>query len=119
MSDSGQRPREWRFYVQDMIKFGEKVLSYTDGLDRNAFVADSLTYDATLHNPALLGEAAAHIPDPIREQHPEVQWRAMVGMRNRIIHAYLGIDDDLIWDIIQAAVPAVLPALRRIARSAQ
>ncbi len=43
----------------------------------------------------------------------------MVGMRNRIIHAYLGIDDDLIWDIIQEAVPAVLPALRRIVQSAQ
>ena len=119
MSDLDHSPREWRFYVQDMITFGEKVLAYTDGLDQNAFVANSLIYDATLHNLALLGEAAAHIPTPIREQHPEVQWRAMIGMRNRIIHAYLGIDDDLIWDIIQEDAPAVLPALRRIVQSAQ
>ncbi len=119
MSDSGQRLREWRFYVQDMIEFGEKVLSYTEGLDQDAFVADSLTYDATLHNLALIGEAATHIPDAIREQHPEVPWRAIVGTRNRIIHVYLGIDDDVVWDIIQEDVPAVLPALRRIARSTQ
>ena len=92
MSDSGQRLREWRFYVQDMIEFGEKALSYTEGLDQNAFVADSLTYDATIHNLALIGEAATHIPDAIREQHPEVPWRAIVGTRNRIIHAYLGVD---------------------------
>ena len=72
MSDSGQRPREWHFYVQDMITFAEKVLSYTDGLDQNVFVADSLTHDATLHNLALLGEAAADIPNTFREQHPEV-----------------------------------------------
>ena len=119
MSEDGRKPREWRFYVQDMIEFGERVLSYTEGLDQDAFVGNSLTYDATLHNLALIGEAATHIPDVIREQHPEVPWRAIVGTRNRILHAYLGIDDDVIWDIIQDDIPAILPALGRIARSTQ
>ena len=117
MSESGQGLREWRLYIQDMIGFGEKVLSYTEGLEQDAFVTDSLIYDATLHNLALIGEAATHVPAAIREQHPEVPWRAIVGTRNRIIHAYLGIDDDIVWNIIQDDVPAVLPVLRRIARS--
>lgn len=119
MSEDGRRVREWRFYIQDMIKFGEKALSYTEGLDQDAFVADSLIYDATLHNLTLIGEAATHISEAIREQHPEVPWRAIVGTRNRIMHAYLGIDDDVIWDIIQDAVPSLLPALRRIVQSTQ
>ena len=119
MSESGQKPREWHFYVRDMIEFGERVLSYTEGLEQDAFVADSLTYDATLHNLALIGEAATHIPDVIREQHPGVPWRAIVGTRNRILHAYLGIDNDVIWDIIQDAVPSLLSTLRRIVQSTQ
>ena len=63
MSDSERENREWRFYVQDMLVFGEKVLSYTDGLNYEAFVADGLTYDATLRNIQLIGKAATHTPE--------------------------------------------------------
>ena len=57
MSDADQGTREWRFYIQDMIEFGQKVLSYTEGMDQDAFIADGLTYDATLRNLELIGEA--------------------------------------------------------------
>ena len=56
MSDASQR--EWRFYLEDMIDFGEKVLAYTDGYDQEGFVASGLNYDATLRNLELIGEAA-------------------------------------------------------------
>ena len=55
MSDAGRPSREWLLYVHDMIKFGERVLSYTEGMDQDSFVADSLTYDATLRNLTLIG----------------------------------------------------------------
>ena len=58
--------REWRFYVADMIGFAEKVVTYTDGLDQEKFVASGLNYDATVHNLTLLGEAATHIPEHVR-----------------------------------------------------
>lgn len=64
MSDASQR--EWCFYLDDMIDFAGKVLAYTDGLDQAGFVASGLTYDATLRNLELIGEAATHIP----ERHP-------------------------------------------------
>ncbi len=117
MSDSERENREWRFYVQDMLVFGEKVLSYTDGLNYEAFVADGLTYDATLRNIQLIGKAATHIPTEVRESHPEVPWRAIIGARNRVVHAYLGIDDDVVWDIIQTDVPDLLPKLRGMLES--
>jgi len=72
MSDSEKRMREWCFYIQDMIEFGETVLSYTHELDQDAFVTDRLTYDATLRNIQLIGEAATHIPSGVREAHPEI-----------------------------------------------
>ena len=61
MSDIHEEERSWRLYIQDMIDFGEKVLSYTDGLDQEAFTAETLVYDATLRNLELIGEAATHI----------------------------------------------------------
>lgn len=64
--------REWRFYLDDMIDFTGKVLAYTDGFDQAGFVANRLTYDATLRNLELIGEAATHIPDEFRIAHPEI-----------------------------------------------
>lgn len=109
MSDAGQR--EWRFYLDDMIDFAEKVLTYPDGLDQAGFVASGLTYDATLRNLELIGEAATHIPDEIRTAHSEIPWRMIIATRNRLIHGYLGIDDDTLWSIIRDDVPELIPLL--------
>ncbi len=119
MSDAEREQREWRFYVNDMIEFAEKVQSFTDGMDQDTFVSDTLTYDATLRNLELIGEAATHIPDAVRETYPEIPWRTIVSTRNRIAHGYLGIDNDIIWDIIQNDIPALLLSLRRIAEGTE
>lgn len=107
-------PRAWSFYVHDMIAFAEKVLAYTDGLDQSSFVASGITYDATLRNLELIGEAASRIPAELREANPAVPWRMLVATRNRLIHAYLGIDDDIIWSIVSQDVPILLSELRRL-----
>lgn len=109
MSDDFQR--EWHFYLSDMIEFAEKVLTYTKGLDQAGFVENELTYDATLRNLELIGEAATHIPNEVRNAHPEIPWRMIIATRNRLIHGYLGIDDDTLWSIIQDDVPELLPVL--------
>lgn len=106
--------RHWRLYVQDMIEFAEKAITYTKGLDQGAFIADRLTYDATLRNLELIGEAATHVPDHVRDAHPEIKWRSIVGARNRLAHGYLGLDEDVLWDIIQTDVPDLLPKLRHL-----
>jgi uncharacterized protein with HEPN domain len=103
--------REWRFYIDDMIGFAEKVAAYTAGMDQPAFVASGLVYDATLRNLELIGEAATRIPDAVRASHPQVPWRLVVATRNRLIHGYLGIDNDTLWSIVVSDVPALLPKL--------
>ena len=110
MSDAGRR--EWRFYLDDMIDFSGKVLAYTNRLDQASFVANELTYDATLRNLELIGEAATHIPDLVRSAHPEIPWRMIIATRNRLIHSYLGIDDDTLWSIICDDIPELLPLLK-------
>lgn len=119
MSDAGREERPWRFYVQDMFDFGEKVLAYTEGLDQEAFVASGLTYDATLRNLQLIGEAATHIPDEVRQAHPEIPWHAIIGTRNRLAHSYLAISDSIIWGVIREAVPELLPALSKLLKSGE
>ena len=111
MSDDEKVQREWRFYLDDMAIFSKKVQTYTHNLSQAEFAANELAYDATLRNLELIGEAATHIPDKIREAHPEVPWRLIVATRNRLVHAYLGIDDDTIWSIIQDDIPSLLLAL--------
>ena len=111
---SEENGREWRFYLDDMIGFAEKVLTYTEGLDQEGFVASGLNYDATVRNLELIGEAATHIPDTVRQNAQDIPWRLIVATRNRLIHGYLGIDNDTLWSIIRGDVPALLPKLREL-----
>jgi uncharacterized protein with HEPN domain len=106
--------REWRFYLDDMIDFSEKILAYTNGLDQAGFVESGLAYDATLRNLELIGEAATHIPDDIRATHSEIPWRMVIATRNQLIHGYLGIDNDTLWSIIQDDLPDLLPLLKTL-----
>jgi len=100
--------REWRFYLTDMISFAEKVVSYTDGMNQFTFVASGLTFDATVRNLELIGEAATHIPELIRVANPQIPWRMIIATRNRLIHGYLGIDNDTVWSIIRDDIPLLL-----------
>lgn len=109
MSEAPQRA--WRFYLGDMIGFAEKVIAYTQGLDQGSFIGSGLNYDATVRNLELIGEAASHIPDEVRESNPHIPWRLMVATRNRLIHGYLGIDNDTLWSIICSDIPTLLPQL--------
>ena len=109
MSESLQR--EWRFYLDDMIGFAEKVIAYTQGLDQDRFVNSGLNYDATVRNLELIGEAAMHIHEDVRLANPQIPWRLIIATRNRLIHGYLGIDNDTLWSIIASDIPALLPQL--------
>lgn len=114
MSEIGGARREWAFYLDDMIGFVEKVTAYTAGLDLSGFLSDGLTYDATLRNLELIGEAATQVPESVRTANPQVPWRLIIATRNRLIHGYLGIDNDTLWSIIQGDLPALLPLLREL-----
>lgn len=112
MSDNAERA--WRFYLDDMICFAEKVTAYTLGLDQPGFVANGLIYDATVRNLELIGEAAMHIPNSVRVANPGLPWRLIIATRNRLIHGYLGIDNDTLWSIIKSEIPMLLPKLRQL-----
>ncbi len=111
--------RPWDLYVRDMLEACERVTEFTAAMDQAAFAADARTYYATLHNLALLGEAATHIPESVRDSHPDIPWRSIVGARNVIMHVYLGVDDNLIWVMVTRSVPDLIPQLRDLLQQAE
>jgi uncharacterized protein with HEPN domain len=106
--------RAWRLYVGDMLQFAQRVMTYTDGMDQDRFVASALTYDATLRNLELIGEAASNVPVDVQATMPQIPWRQIIATRNRLIHGYLGLDNDTLWSIIQTDVPALIVELEKL-----
>ncbi len=102
-----------------MIGFCDRVLKYTDGLSLDDFIDNRLVYDATLRNLELIGEAATHIPENVRNSYPDIPWRMIVATRNQLIHGYLGIDDDTLWSIIKDNVPDLLRSLKSVYKEIQ
>lgn len=106
--------REWRFYLDDMVKFAERVISYSQGLSREEFESNSLNFDAIARNIELIGEAATHIPEEVRASNPDIPWRQIIATRNQLIHGYLGIDNDVLWSIVQEDIPSLLKKSQKL-----
>ena len=94
-----------------MDQCARRAVDYCTGLNRDQFAQNQLIQDAVLRNIELIGEAAARIPPEVRLAHPEISWREIVAMRNQLIHGYLGIDFDVVWDVVQVELPLLITQL--------
>lgn len=111
--------RAWALALRDMLDACERCLDYAAGMDQAAFVADRRTYDATIRNIEIVGEAANNVPRAIWDTHQEIPWRGIVDTRNRIIHGYGVIDDDAVWEIVTRDIPDLMPLLRVLLEEAE
>ena len=109
------RERPWVLAVRDMLDACERCLDYTAGMDdQTAFLGDRRTYDATIRNIEIVGEAANNVPRDVWDAHQEIPWRGIVDTRNRIIHGYGVIDDETVWEIVTRDIPELIPQLRSL-----
>ncbi|MDR0612242.1 MAG: DUF86 domain-containing protein [Dysgonamonadaceae bacterium] len=95
----------YQMYLDDIITAMDHIFEYTQGYDFVSFKRDYKTVDAVIRNFEIIGEAAKNVPAEIREQYSDVPWNEMYSLRNRISHAYFGIDYEIIWDIIVNYLP--------------
>jgi uncharacterized protein with HEPN domain len=97
--------RDWSLFVADMQEAIEKIASYVDAMTFTDFQSDTRTVDAVVHNLLVIGEAARCLPASIKENHPDIDWIAINGLRNRIAHEYFGLSLSVIWEIVQTDLP--------------
>jgi len=97
--------RDWQMYINDIFRSCEKVRRYTNGMTHAQFLANDLAYDAVLRNLEMIGEAAKRIPPGMREKMNRVEWTKIAGMRDWLAHVYFGIDNDIVWDVIENKIP--------------
>ena len=106
--------RDPRFFLEDIRESCLKILRYIQDLDFDPFFSDEKTKDAVIRNLTIIGEAVKHIPEEIRNRYPEVNWRGIAGLRNIVVHAYFGIDEEILWDVVANKIPELLRVVEDI-----
>lgn len=97
-----------------MIECCRRIISHTNGLSRVQVFRSEVISDAVMWNIGILGEAAGNIPADVRAANPNIPWREIISARNRIIHGYGQIDEDVIWDIVDRDIGNLLPQLESL-----
>lgn len=106
--------RDYRLYLDDIETSAEKILNYTKDLEFDEFTQDTKTFDAVVLNLEIIGEAAKHMPDAVRTKYPQIDWRRIAGLRDVIAHGYFGLNEHVLWDLVQNQVPRLLEQIRQV-----
>lgn len=93
--------RDSKILIEDILESIEKINLYVEGLSFDDFNLDSKTIDAVTRNFEIIGEASNKIPEEFKINYPDIEWKKIIGLRNRIIHEYFGVDNSIIWFIIE------------------
>ena len=104
-------PRE---YLRHILAEADYLATASVGLTRETFQHDDTLQRAFVRSLGIVGEAAKKVPPEMRTQYPEVEWKAMAGLRDRLVHDYFGVDYDIVWDVIENKIPVLRSHVRRI-----
>ena len=111
--------REYLLLLHDILQAAEAIRDFTQGMSRETFVDDDKTLSAVLYKFAVMGEATKLLPEQIRVQYPGIPWRSIAGLRDKVIHGYIGMDYELLWETISKKIPLVIDGLHTILDDAE
>lgn len=111
MTDTGPRDPA---YLEHMIEAIARVRRYVGRKRRTGFLRDALLQDAVIRNIEIVGEAAGRVSPEFAAAHPEIPWREIVGMRHRLIHGYLKVNLETVWQAVDRDLPALERGLRAL-----
>jgi len=105
--------RNITLYVKDILQNMLDAEEFIEGMSYEQFISDKRTLNAVLRSIEVIGEAAKNVPDEIRTQYPDIPWKEMAGMRDKVIHLYFGVDKEVIWFVVKDRIPAIRPLIER------
>ena len=97
-----------------MLKCMKHISNYTFGLSFDEFSSNFMIAEACLYNIQIIGEAVSKLPEDVKTKNPDIPWMLIKGMRNRLIHDYIGTDFQVVWNIITNELPSFENSLRKI-----
>ena len=100
--------RDPALFLNDIKTSALKIVRYTKGMDRAAFESDEKTVDAVIRNLGVIGEAVKKLPPSLKERYAGIEWRKIAGLRDFVVHEYFGIDTEILWDVVDNKIPALL-----------
>lgn len=101
-------------FLEDIIEAMELIILYSKGMTYKAFLTDRKTQDAVVRNFEVIGEAAKNISQDLKKKHPEIPWKNMAGLRDKLIHFYFGIDYQIVWTITRKEIPHLLKKVKTL-----
>lgn len=107
--------KDERVYLEHILEAIRRVEAYTEN-DKEKFMEDTLVQDGVIRNLQTLAESTQKISDTIKEKHPEIEWRAIAGFRNIMVHDYLGVDLHRIWGVVENRIPKLKEEIKKILR---
>ncbi|HTS53027.1 MAG TPA: DUF86 domain-containing protein [Burkholderiales bacterium] len=110
---TGPDPRD-PAYLDHMLEAIVRIRRYVGRKRRAGFLSDALLQDAVIRNIEIVGEAASRLSPGFTARHPEIPWRDIAGMRHRLIHGYLKVNLDTVWEVVERDLPALAPRLRAL-----
>ncbi|MCH7763703.1 MAG: DUF86 domain-containing protein [Candidatus Marinimicrobia bacterium] len=106
--------RNSSLYLIDILDSCQFIQEFVDGLDYNQFISDEKTTSAVIRKIEIIGEASKNIPDEIKHQASDIPWKEIAGMRDKLIHAYFGVDYRLVWETVQTFIPELKQRVQRL-----
>lgn len=106
--------RDYKLYIDDILEAVRKIEEYVEGLTFDDFAQDSKTIDAVIRNFEIIGEAGKEVLEEIKAKYPDIPWREMAGMRDKLIHAYFGVKIEVVWQTIKQRLPEIKRIIEKI-----